>query len=50
LFNRYPNKINGALDTAYKSAQFNSAVGQYPSFSPFGIDGGYYYLRANYSF
>lgn len=50
LFNRYPNKINSALEYYYEKAQFNSAVGQYPSFSPFGIDGGFYYIRANYSF
>jgi iron complex outermembrane receptor protein len=49
-FNRYPNKINRTLEAAYNTAKFNSAVSQYPSFSPFGFNGGYYYLRANYTF
>jgi iron complex outermembrane receptor protein len=50
VFNRYPNKINGDLLAAYNRAQFNSAVAQYPSFTPFGFNGGFYYLRASYNF
>ena len=50
VFNRYPNHINGQLFAAYNAAQFNSAVSQYPSFAPFGFNGGFYYLRAYYSF
>ena len=50
VFNRYPNHINGELFAAYNTAQFNSAVSQYPSFTPFGFNGGFYYLRASYSF
>jgi len=51
LFNQYPNKVNpqiiaqavGYLDTA-------TAVRTMPSFSPFGINGGFYYVRMNYAF
>jgi len=50
LLNRYPNKINSTREYYYDQAKFNSAVGQYPSFSPFGFDGGFYYVRASYSF
>jgi iron complex outermembrane receptor protein len=28
----------------------NGAVGQYPTFSPFGINGGYYYGKVTLSF
>jgi iron complex outermembrane receptor protein len=49
-FNRYPNKVNGDLQAAYYKAQFNSAVTQYPGFTPFGFDGGFYYIRALYAF
>jgi iron complex outermembrane receptor protein len=50
LLNRYPNKRNPALLKAYNSQDDNSAVLQYPFFSPFGFNGGYYYVRANYRF
>ncbi|HWJ36109.1 MAG TPA: TonB-dependent receptor [Steroidobacteraceae bacterium] len=50
LFDRYPNKQNSALLKAFNSADDNSAVAQYPGFSPIGFNGGYYYLRANYRF
>lgn len=49
-FNRYPNKINGELSAAYYRAKFNSAVTQYPDFTPFGFNGGFYYVRAFYNF
>jgi iron complex outermembrane receptor protein len=51
-FNRYPNKVNSALTAAYNNpkVQSNSAVSQYPSFTPFGFNGGFYYVRAMYSF
>jgi len=48
--NRYPNKINADLSAAYNRAQFNSAVTQYPAFTPFGFNGGFYYVRAFYNF
>jgi iron complex outermembrane recepter protein len=50
LLNRYPNKRNPDLIKAFNSANDNSAVLQYPSFSPFGFNGGFYYVRANYRF
>jgi len=50
LFDEMPDKRN---DT-YRAVQFrdgdNGAVSQYPSFSPFGINGGYYYGRVVYKF
>lgn len=50
LFDAMPDKRN---DT-YRAIQFregdNGAVQQYPSFSPFGINGGYYYGKATYKF
>lgn len=50
LFNRYPSGTNQDLLNEYKSVNSSSAVVIYPSFSPFGINGGYYYAKANYSF
>jgi iron complex outermembrane recepter protein len=50
LFNRYPNTVNPA-NTALNAANFdNAAVRKYPSFSPFGIDGGFYYARVHFKF
>jgi iron complex outermembrane receptor protein len=50
LFNRYPNQINPA-NVAVEAANFdNAAVEKYPPFSPFGIDGGYYYARVHIKF
>jgi iron complex outermembrane receptor protein len=51
LFNEYPNKSNG--DYRYGQYMTNSsgyASSVYPSFSPFGINGGYYYGKVTYSF
>jgi iron complex outermembrane receptor protein len=55
LFNRYPPQLNGHLTAAYNSnyAVLNNDAASaypYPLFSPFGIDGGFYYARATYSF
>jgi iron complex outermembrane receptor protein len=52
VFNRYPDKVNAQLLALYNNAKIlsSSAVGQYSSFSPVGIDGGFYYLRATYTF
>jgi iron complex outermembrane receptor protein len=50
LFNRYPNQVNPA-NTAVEAAGFdNAAVEKYPPFSPFGIDGGFYYARFHFKF
>jgi len=52
LFNRYPDKLNGTLLSHYDTLAYNDNLGvqQYPSFSPIGIDGGFYYARATVSF
>jgi len=50
LFNIYPNGVNPALLADERAAGDNAAVNVLPSFSPFGINGGYYYARANYKF
>jgi len=50
LFNRYPNEINKDLLAEYNSVRSNSAVSIYPTFSPYGINGGYYYAKAIFTF
>lgn len=50
LFDRYPNQINPALTAAFVAYQDNSGVQKYPDFSPFGIDGGFYYARIDFTF
>jgi iron complex outermembrane receptor protein len=50
LFNQYPNGVNPLLLADQRAAGDNGAVTVLPSFSPFGINGGYYYARANYKF
>ncbi len=50
LFNIYPNGVNPNLLADQRAAGDNAAVNILPSFSPFGINGGYYYARANYKF
>ncbi|WP_432381364.1 TonB-dependent receptor plug domain-containing protein [Duganella sp. P38] len=50
LFNVYPNGVNPALLADQRAAGDNAAVHVLPTFSPFGINGGYYYARANYKF
>ena len=50
LFNKYPGRNNADLIAAQNAALNTGSVNQYPSFSPFGINGGYYYARVNYTF
>ena len=50
LFNRFPNKLNGNILNHENGAGDNAAVDQYPIFSPFGINGGFYYVKATYKF
>jgi iron complex outermembrane receptor protein len=50
LFNQYPDHVNGALLAEQRANLDNAAVTVYPSFSPFGINGGYYYARVNFKF
>jgi iron complex outermembrane receptor protein len=50
LFNRFPNKLNSNILNREIAAGDNAAVTQYPLFSPFGINGGFYYAKALYRF
>jgi iron complex outermembrane receptor protein len=50
LFNKYPDMVNSALLAERRANLDNGAVGIYPSFSPFGINGGYYYARVGLKF
>jgi iron complex outermembrane receptor protein len=50
LFNRFPNKLNSTILGRENAAADNAAVDQYPIFSPFGINGGFYYVKALYRF
>jgi iron complex outermembrane receptor protein len=52
LFDRYPDRLNGTLRSHLDNLTYNDNLGvqQYPSFSPIGIDGGFYYVRATFSF
>lgn len=45
LFNKYPTKINRALNVKYQSGIFT-----YPQTSPYGFNGGMYYVKGNWSF
>jgi iron complex outermembrane receptor protein len=50
LFNLFPNKVNATIlqrENAYVDV---AATVQYPIFSPFGINGGFYYAKASYRF
>lgn len=49
-FNRYPDKINALLRDDYLRNNSNAYVTQHPTFSPFGINGGYYYGKLSYTF
>ena len=50
VFNQYPNKTNAELLRTQRADLDNRAVVVFPVFSPFGINGGYYYARLNYNF
>lgn len=49
VFNRYPGKLNAGLIGAYQKAGYSFAAQQYTN-GPIGINGGYYYLKAAYTF
>lgn len=49
LFNKYPDNLSATYQAACV-ASGQGCVAQYPSYSPFGINGGYYYGRIAYSF
>jgi len=50
LFNRYPTHTNGTLLYFERRALDNFAADIYPAFSPYGFDGGYYFVRARLQF
>jgi iron complex outermembrane receptor protein len=50
VFDEKPPKRNDALRAAQFAAGDNSAVAAYPSFSPFGINGAYYYGKLDFRF
>jgi iron complex outermembrane recepter protein len=50
LFNRYPNTVDKNYTAVEAAGYDNAAVQKYSAFSPFGIDGGFYYARLSYKF
>lgn len=50
LFNKYPDKLNPAYRNTFFTGNANGFVTQYPTFSSFGINGGYYYGKVAYTF
>lgn len=50
LFDRYPPLRNSQMLGSFFSHHNSTAVQIQPIFSPFGIDGGYYYAKAAFSF
>ena len=50
LFNEYPDQVNAQTLAIQRANLDNGAVTIYPSFSPIGINGGYYYARASFKF
>ncbi|MFI4891446.1 MAG: hypothetical protein ACHQIL_13025, partial [Steroidobacterales bacterium] len=50
LFNTFPDKMNANILQRENLAGDNAAVQQYPLFSPFGENGGFYYVKATYKF
>jgi iron complex outermembrane receptor protein len=50
LFNKFPALLNSNILNHENAALDPAAVDKYPFFSPFGIDGGFYYVKALYRF
>ncbi|MDP3748108.1 MAG: TonB-dependent receptor [Phenylobacterium sp.] len=50
LFNTYPDMVNAQLRDEYLRNNSNAYVTKYPTFSPFGINGGYYYSKLSFTF
>jgi iron complex outermembrane receptor protein len=50
LFNKFPNHLNGTELAHFTAHDDNQAVFNYPQWSPYGIDGGFYYAKATFSF
>jgi iron complex outermembrane receptor protein len=49
LFNRYPDRVPAGLISYYNNLGQSFGATQYAA-SPIGIDGGYYYVKATYTF
>jgi iron complex outermembrane receptor protein len=49
LFNRYPDKVPAGLINYYNALGQSFGATQYAG-SPIGINGGYYYVKATYTF
>ena len=50
LFNEFPDKLNPLYRNTFLTGNSNGYVTQYPTFSSFGINGGYYYGKISYTF
>jgi iron complex outermembrane receptor protein len=52
LFNKFPGRLNAQQLSHTNSFKYgdNAGVDQYPTFSPFGINGGFYYVKGQYKF
>ncbi len=50
LFNKFPEKLDPAYRNTFLAANANGYVTQYPTFSAFGINGGYYYGKIAITF
>jgi iron complex outermembrane receptor protein len=52
LLNRFPGRLNAEQLAHTNNFAFgdNAGVTQYPAFSPFGINGGFYYVKGTFTF
>ncbi|MEH3108450.1 MAG: TonB-dependent receptor, partial [Sphingomonas fennica] len=50
LFNNYPTKWPEFIRQQQFNASSTAYITQYPTFSPIGINGGYYYARVGVNF
>jgi iron complex outermembrane receptor protein len=52
LFNKFPGRLNAQQLSHTNNFAFgdNAGVTQYPVFSPFGINGGFYYVKGTFTF
>jgi iron complex outermembrane receptor protein len=50
LFNKYPDKLNPAYRQTFLTGNANGYVTQYPTFSSYGINGGYWYGKLTIDF
>jgi iron complex outermembrane recepter protein len=50
LFNRFPPNLNSNIISREFAADDYTMVEHYPGFSPYGINGGFYYAKATFQF